>query len=95
MYNYSYNIIYIKVFLLIQIEIIDISQQNTIDWVYSQARCAHYTYEAEANAKSLYAYLINGILEMNVVSNQSLCNTINNQNKPQPCILHYFRAISW
>lgn len=53
MYNYSYNIIYIKVFLLIQIEIIDISQQNTIDWVYSQARCAHYTYEAEANAKSI------------------------------------------
>lgn len=41
---------YIKVFLLIQIEIIDISQQNTIHWVYSQARCAHYTYEAEANA---------------------------------------------
>lgn len=43
----------------------------------------------------LYAYLINGILEMNAVSNQSLCNTINNQNKLQQCILHYFRAISW
>lgn len=43
----------------------------------------------------LYAYLINGILEMNAVSNQSLCNTINNQNKLQWCILHYFRAILW
>lgn len=43
----------------------------------------------------LYAYLINDILEMNAVSNQSLCNTINNQNKLQWCILHYFRAILW
>lgn len=32
----------------------------------------------------LYAYLINGILEMNAVSNQSLCNTINNPNNSRP-----------
>lgn len=45
MYNY-----FTWFFFLIQIEIIDILQQYTIDWVYSQARCARYTYEAEANA---------------------------------------------
>lgn len=45
---------YIKVFLLIQIEIIDIYHNKTrLIGFCPQARCAHYTYETEANAKSI------------------------------------------